>query len=436
MQRLCIAIWALLLASVPVRGTAEVVSDNIVGISTTADGKQVVTILDSSGQTVLETDTAPAVELTNSLSANLHREALAPRIAPFLPGHISHQVLRGAKPPDNMPPNAMYGSLYARSARKSFYFVVYRDAALIKETGWKRLVIDQDEDKDLRNDPVIALDEPPPVEATLRLGGQPVECRIELDEKVLKIHQKYGMVGSARLGTGDVAVALIDATFDGRFTIGDDLLIDRNANGRFDTASQIWRRDDPERVKLTHLVYMDGCFFVPEIHQDASRIVLARKDTGIGTLDFVGEGFAAFRDGDVHLYLALADVPRHEGSFRLVLPADKFPLSMPAASYKRLYGYLSRTQDVPQVSFSISNLEIGADQTSMLRLDKPLMQVSVSQRGRQLRINQSLLTPQKIVYSRIHPTLAAAKSRKGPSISIARADTPDLPIHAGNMEYG
>lgn len=69
------------------------------------------------------------------------------------------------------------------------------------------------------------------------------------------------------------------------------------------------------------------------------------------------------------------------------------------------------------------------------QLDKPSIDVRVSQRGRKLQVEQSTTGPGEISYSRIYPD-AKSRGSAGPEVTVMRANAPGTPLVSGNMKYG
>lgn len=434
MQRILVVICLCVLVA-GLCGAEVRTSVNIVGI--TADGKFVNLPTDAAGNPVL---TVPGshVPLTETISVALCPDELEERIAPSLTGSIRYDDPPRVKPPQSRNTRHKYGYLYARSARLRVYFAVGRDADAAGG-AWTSLVLDQNGDRDLGNDPVIALTGSSPVKTTIRLiKDRPIDCEAVVDSRSVRIRHPQGLTGVAEIGANRLAVAVADTTFDGRYRIGDTLLLDRNSNGQFDVHSMMHRSRHVERLALTRLMHIDGLFFVPEIDEAASRLTLKRYTGDTGELKFSGEGLGPLQEDRARIYATVAGVPRHEGSFHFSLPVSDFPLAMPAGAYERFYCYIGPTNGTDLVKFSINRVEIRSGQEYTVKLDKPSIAVSVRERDRKLQISQATNGPDGISYLRIYPSQEAAtkRGRQGPAVSIALQSKPDQPLHTGNMEYG
>lgn len=336
-------------------------------------------------------------------------------------------IPKGVTPPTIKADETWYGYVYTKPSRQ---------LALLKSPGsshWNCLVIDQNGDKDLSNDPVLTFDKPDAVvEGSLRIGERelPVRIKVRDGKRVsLEIKPATQVAGELVLGQTTTPLVLVDRNRDGICRLGDGLWLDFNGDGKLNHSKEF--------SCIARLVRIVDVFYELELEEDVRELRLTPYQGPMGKVALAGSVLEQLAGSQVYFTLGFTEPPKNREYFGLTAGLDEVPLSLPAQAY-RLYGcsiFLRKPRR--SVSFKRGKLEIIAGQTLTLALEEPTMSLTVSQKGKTLNVGQATKGTDGIVFQRIMGRDTSYKDYQlGPKVEVSRLETPDRPLTTGNMRYG
>lgn len=329
---------------------------------------------------------------------------------------------------------ARYGSIWFEDEpTRRIDIVAFKSVA---DGEWDRLVVDQDVNRDLSNDPVLVLDSPDKgVDLNLKTGDKPVAyvvTRQKGREPWFRFTVKTWMKGTLTIDHETLPVFLLENWHDGRYWMGDILWIGGNDDGR-DCKPQ-------SSITLGKYIHYQHRFYVPGVAPDGTKLTLTPYAGPMGRVCFCGSGIEAFQGGELDFsagVTGLAAPSRHSG-FSCEVDVQELPCSfaLPADAYLDVMCCLGKDSDRLWVELQLGDREIADGQELTFQLDKPQMQITVGQRGDRIQIDQTIAGPAGTTYRRILRNSNPRYYTRGPDIVVMRADDSKEALATGTMKYG
>ena len=312
----------------------------------------------------------------------------------------SDAPVMGGRPVSEKLTDAKYGTLFlGMSAPLSA--VAYKS---VPSGKYDRFVIDQNMDRDLSNDPVIALsDKVPEQEISIKVGGSQETFIIRNPNPAnpsFTLAAKYIMVGDLNYDGRNVKALLVPG-YQGLISYGSRLVIDFNGNGVMDPLG-----DKPESLPISKYMMMDGAFYLSDIKEDGSSVNLKRCGGNPGAVEFKAKFLDQLKDAALTLNSYSDPVNVKGGSTRAAIlnfkgKLDNSAIGLPAETYDN--SYFSITKGGLSLAFKYNKMVIEPGKTKTVELLAPKFNILASFAGDMLNIDIRWLESNGLEYTRIIP---------------------------------
>ncbi len=299
-------------------------------------------------------------------------------------------------------------------------FIVYKSAA---DQPHDRLIIDNNDDKDLANNQVFTLTDGK-WEVEMSVGLQQVACVARYEEPFLRVSARAWLEGKVTVAGKECRAAVIDRQCDGNYAQGDFLWIDMNGTGSMDRYSTIGKQ-----------VTLDGKLYSLTVAVDNASAELVPYKGGYASITLSAEQREKFKD--LKLIASAYRIKGREFScapMHLTSAVKELPVTVPADSYNALSWQLADSKGKAVISGFEKDLKMPKGSTIEILSGTLSLDVTVAENNGKLGISMSLKGASKlsgyIDENGVYKTVAA------PSVEIFTAGGSDKPIHFGHMEYG
>jgi len=298
--------------------------------------------------------------------------------------------------------------------------------------GYDRAILDEEGNKDFTDDRVLTLESDKPAVVTFQPKGHEV-----VDYCIYLVKAKQNNQGNVavlpklwREGTltldGKPIRALLQHSW-----MQKSIILDRDDDGKFNFNSP----DD--QFQLANFVKLNDAFYKAVQGATEDEWSLEPYKGPFGKLAFSGELVPPGAPGDILLMLtevSASQTRSRAGSLTVKTALTNQPIVIPAGEYMVRQATLSDgSSKAAPVSFRMDKkLVLSPDQVTKIVLDKPKMDLSVTQKGR-------TLTVRRIVGSTGTPGITYSVGRDKEPLVVDVVDTADpakVLIGRKNMEYG
>jgi len=309
-------------------------------------------------------------------------------------------------------------------------FLLFKSSKESKE--YDRAILDETGNKDFTDDPVLTLDPDKPMAVTWKPKG-----REAVDYSIYLVRTKQKNQGNVavlpklwREGTLTLDGKPIRALLQNSW-MQKSIILDRDGDGKFNFNSP----DD--QFQLSNFVKLNNAFYKAVQGATEDDWSLEPYTGPFGKLEFSGELVPSGAPGDVMLMLTEVTTNQtrsRAGSLTVKSSLAKQPIVIPAGEYMVRQATLSdASAKTPPISFRMTKkLVLSPDQVTKIVLDKPKMDLTVTQKGR-------TLTVRRVVGSTGTPGITYSLGRDKEPLVVDVVDPTDptkVLIGRKNMEYG
>jgi hypothetical protein len=297
---------------------------------------------------------------------------------------------------------------------------------------YDRAILDANANRDFTDDQVLTLDPEKPVDVSWQPNGrEAVDYRIYLmkarqgTQSNIALLPKLWREGSISIDGKPVRALLQNAW--GQKT----LILDRDGDGKFNFNSP----DD--LLQLSTYMQINNVFYKATEGEAEDDWRLEPFTGPFGKLELSGEMVPKETPGEIFLVLTDAgsnQARSRSGSLNIKVALTNQPVAIPAGEYTIRHGVIpGATPKASPVTFRMNNkLAFSPDQVTKLILNKPKIDLDVTQKGRTLSVN-------RVVGSSGTPGLTYSLGRDKEPLIVDVVDPTDqtkVLIGRKNMEYG
>ncbi len=285
---------------------------------------------------------------------------------------------------------------------------------------WGSIIIDLNRNRDLTDDKVYPLPANKAGEDfAIEADGRKIAFTAHVSQNggqvSFSLRPKQGRTGVASLNGKDAQWIACDCNLSGRLDAGDKVYFDGNGNGKIAEGS----RDPVRTLEPETLLFVEKSWYSLAA-PDGEKLEVALYDGEMRrlTIDHAEITEEKGIKHDLRLYLQDSMV-----SMGGVDPAEG--VEVPPAVIKYLAGAIKLTPK--SVGYTVRNLNLKEDK--LLKLTRPRSQLSVSQSGGKINVNQRIVSDGGVRFN-------IARAKPGPAVEVYSERSPDEPLTKGNMAYG